>query len=226
MAIKIYSVRFGINRCYLIQDQGMIMIDGGPPNKLPAFQKFIRRIAIDPTVIRLIVLTHGDFDHVGSASEIRSLTGAKIAIHENDRAHVEQAIYNFPPGTTVWGKLLHAVLNPALKPVMRFTGATCDIVLTDSDHPLNEYGIKGKIIYTPGHTKGSVSVLLDTGEAFVGCMAHNNIPFRLRPGLPIFAEDIDAIGQSWKKLIEGGAQMIYPAHGSPFPVDVIKNILG
>jgi hydroxyacylglutathione hydrolase len=225
MALKIYPIRFGINRCYLIQDKGTIMIDGGPPNKSSAFQKFIKRIPIDPTAIGLIVLTHGDFDHVGSASDIKMLSGAEIAIHENDKPNFEKAIYNFPPGATVWGRFLRALLNPILKRTMRFTGKTCDIVLNNSDFPLHDYGINGKIVYTPGHTKGSVSVLLDTGEAFVGCMAHNNVPFRLRPGLPIFAEDIDEVRQSWKKLIQSGAHMIYPAHGSPFPVDVIENSL-
>jgi hypothetical protein len=56
-------------------------------------------------------------------------------------------------------------------------------------------------------------------------MAHNNFPFRFRPGLPIFAEDIDEVKESWKSLIQRGVRMIYPAHGDPFPVDVIKNIL-
>jgi hydroxyacylglutathione hydrolase len=67
--------------------------------------------------------------------------------------------------------------------------------------------------------------LLDTGEAFVGCMAHNNLPFRLRPGLPIYALDIDSIKANWKLIIDKGAKMIYPGHGNPFPVEVMKKIL-
>ena len=95
MSTQIYSVRFGINRCYLIQEEGVIMIDGGPPNKLNAFQKFIEGIPIHSKDIRLIILTHGDFDHVGSAGEIKSLTGAQIAIHENDRATFELLLNPF-----------------------------------------------------------------------------------------------------------------------------------
>lgn len=225
MPIQIYPIRFGINRCYLVQDDGIIMIDGGPPNKSIAFQKFITRIPIRPDDIRLIILTHGDPDHVGSARDIKLLTGANIAIHENDRLNFENSLYNFPPGTTSWGRLLRFVLNPILKISLKFPGDKSDIVLDNSDYPLYDFGINGKIVYTPGHTKGSVSVLLETGEAFVGCLAHNNLPFRFRPGLPIFAEDIDEVRESWKLLIQRGARMIYPAHGDPFHVDVIKNIL-
>ena len=113
--MQIYPIRFGINRCYLVRDDGVIMIDGGPPNKSIAFQKLIKKLPIHPNDIRLIILTHGDFDHVGSAPEIRLITGAKIAIHENDRLNFENSLYNWPPGTTSWGRLLRFVLNPILK---------------------------------------------------------------------------------------------------------------
>jgi glyoxylase-like metal-dependent hydrolase (beta-lactamase superfamily II) len=201
------------------------MIDGGPPNKLKAFHKFIKRIEVNPSEIRLLVLTHGDFDHVGSAKDIKELTGAKIAIHENDRLNFEKSIYNYPPGTNSWGKISRFILKPILKIFLKFPGGETDIILDNLDYSLQEYGFNGKIIFTPGHTKGSISVLLETGEAFVGCLAHNNPPFRLKPGLPIYADDIEMVKKSWELLIQQGAKMIYPAHGDPFPVDVIKNVL-
>ena len=100
-----------------------------------------------------------------------------------------------------------------------------DILITDKPFPLTEYGINGNIIHTPGHTLGSISVILDSGEAFVGCMAHDGLPFRIRPGLPIYAQDIVAIKESWRLLIDKGAKMIYPGHGNPFPVKIIKKYL-
>jgi hydroxyacylglutathione hydrolase len=225
MSTQIYSIRFGINRCYLIKENGIIMIDGGPPNKVGAFQKYLTEKSVTPNDIRLIVLTHGDFDHVGSAQAIKLLTGAQIAIHERDRLNFEKSQHNFPLGTTMWGRFLRFILNPITQKIFSFTGGTSDIILEDSDYPLQDFGISGKIVYTPGHTKGSVSVILENGEAFVGCLAHNNIPFRLRPGLPIFAEDIDEVKKSWNSLLQRDVKMIYPAHGNPFPVDVIKSIL-
>ena len=50
-------------------------------------------------------------------------------------------------------------------------------------------------------------------------------PFRLRPGLPIYALDIATVKENWKLLIDKGAKMIYPGHGNPFPVEVMKKIL-
>jgi len=162
---------------------------------------------------------------VGSAGDIKSLTGAKIAIHENDRETFEKGLHHFPTGTTAWGHFLRSILNPVTKILFKFPGEMPDIVLDDSDYPLQDFGINGSIVYTPGHTSGSVSVLLESGDAFVGCLAHNNLPFRLKPGLPIFADNIEEVKRNWKTVIERGAKTIYPAHGDPFPVEVIKKIL-
>ncbi len=226
MPPRILTIKAGINRCYLIKEEGAILIDAGPPGKIDTFKKAFEKFSINPHDIRLIILTHGDLDHTGSAEDLKQLTGAKIVIHRADQKLFEQALFNFPRGVTAWGKCMHAILSPLLKRILHGApGARADIVLTDDDYPLTEYGIRGKIIDTPGHTPGSVSVLLETGDAFVGCMAHNSPPFRLGPGLPIFAEDIERVKQSWQPLLEQGATTIYPGHGEAFAADVIARAL-
>ena len=162
---------------------------------------------------------------MGSAKEIREITGAKIAIHENDRINLEQGIFNWPNGVNAWGKISHGLFSPLLKNRMTFPGVKADIILDEKGLSLKDYGLSGRILHTPGHTMGSVSVLLDSGEAFVGCMAHNNLPFRFCPGLPIYADNIELIKQSWKRIIEEGATMIFPGHGKPFPIENIKKYL-
>ena len=72
------------------------------------------------------------------------------------------------------------------------------MALDDQGLSLKKYGIAGKVISTPGHTYGSISLVLESGEAFVGCLAHNRPPFVLKPKLPIYAKDIDQLKESWK----------------------------
>ncbi len=201
------------------------MIDGGPPGKLKQIQKFLEANSLPAGEIKLMILTHGDFDHIGSAKDIKELTGGMIAIHKNDKINLEKSVYNFPLGVTRWGRISRLLLNPIMKKFAKIPPIDADIILNDEDYSLKIFGINGKIIYTPGHTRGSVSVLLETGEAFVGCLAHNNLPFRLRPGLPIYGGDVERIKESWRMMIDKGAKMIYPGHGNPFPVGVIKKIL-
>jgi glyoxylase-like metal-dependent hydrolase (beta-lactamase superfamily II) len=59
---------------------------------------------------------------------------------------------------------------------------------------------------------GSVSVLLDSGEAFVGDLAMIKLPLRFGPGLPTVAEDIEKVKESWRRLLELGVTTVYPAH--------------
>ena len=103
--------------------------------------------------------------------------------------------------------------------------AKVDIALGDEEFSLAPFGISGKVLYTPGHTLGSVSVLLDSGNAFVGDLAMNGIPFHFRPGLPIFAEDLELVKRSWRLLLDQGAKVIYPGHGKPFRADIISRLV-
>jgi hydroxyacylglutathione hydrolase len=225
METKIFPIKLGLNSCYLIRGKDVVMIDGGMPYKLKMFKRKLSKLGIMPSEIKLIVLTHSHFDHSGSAREIRDLTGAKIAIHESERTYVENGGMIIPKGVNTYGKLSKPLLFSIFKRIS-FPKFKPDILITDEPCSLSIYGIDGNIIHTPGHTVGSISVILDSGEAFVGCMAHNGFPFRVRPGLPIYAQDIEAIKKCWKILIDRGIKMIYPGHGKPFPVEVIKTELG
>jgi glyoxylase-like metal-dependent hydrolase (beta-lactamase superfamily II) len=91
---------------------------------------------------------------------------------------------------------------------------------------LREYGVPGRVIHTPGHTEGSVSVLLDSGEAFVGDIAVNRLPLRLSPGLPVLGHNLEQVKESWRALLGEGAKTVYPGHGKSFPAKVIREALG
>jgi hydroxyacylglutathione hydrolase len=224
MGIIVYPMILGPDQCYIIRGKSAVMIDGGAPNKIDQFRKKLELLSIKPAEIKLIVITHGHWDHIGSAKEIKELTGAKIAMHQIEKEWLEKSLKAMPPGINTWGHIMGFIIKMFL-PFIRIPGTNVDIVIGNEGLPLDGYGIPGKVIYTPGHSNGSVSVLLDTGEAFVGDMAMNGFPLCLKPGLPIFAEDKRKLIQSWKFLLEQGVQKIYPAHGAPFSADLIRSLL-
>ena len=224
MSTHIYPIPLGFDHCYLIQDKGTIMVNGGAPKKAKEFTKAIEKIGINTHDIKLIILTHGHWDHIGSVKEIKELTGAKIALHHLEKEWLEKSLKPMPPGVTTWGHILSKIVTMFL-PFISIPGTSVDIVIGNEGLLLEGYGIPGKVIYTPGHSSGSVSILLKTGEAFVGDMAMNKFPLRFSPGLPIFAEDPVKLNESWKSLLDQGAKMIYPAHGKPFSAGIIRAAL-
>ena len=224
MAVDIIEMALGFGRCYVLKADGAVAVDAGAPKKGDRFVRGLERASVNPEDVGLIVLTHGHWDHVGSAGDLKKLTGAKLAMHQSEVDWLEQSRTPLPPGITAWGRALMSV-NRLFMPFISVPPAKVDLQLGDDGLSLTDYGVPGRILHTPGHTAGSVSVLLDTGEAFVGDLAMNKFPLRLSPGLPILGEDPAAVLSSWQLLLELGATTVYPAHGKPFSADVIRKAI-
>jgi len=224
MAVQIHPISFGIVSAFLLTGEKTILIDAGIPGQINRFLNGLAAVKTQPDEIDLLLFTHGHMDHIGLAKEIVELSGAKTAIHYREKDWVETGKTSFPPGATTWGKILASLVK--LTPEMNIPPTKVDLAFQDDGIPLDEYGISGRVVYSPGHTMGSTSVLLENGDAIVGDLAMNAKYMRLSPGMPIFAEDLNLIKPSWKKLLELGAKKIYPAHGKPFSADVFRKQLG
>ena len=224
MNTEIFPIELAIDTCYVLKGDGIVALDAGPPNKSDVFCRGLEKVGIQPGDVDLILLTHAHWDHMGSAGAIKEATGAPLAVHEEEVDWVERGNPPLPSGLTGWGKVLRVILQ-VFTPLIGGSATPVDISWTASERSLADYGIQGTVVHTPGHSPGSVSVILESGEAFVGDLAMNLFPLTLRPGLPILGDDADLIVDSWRKILPMGIKTVFPAHGKPFPVDVIRRAL-
>src|SRR5260221_4506713 len=86
--------------------------------------------------------------------------------------------------------------------------------------------VDGRIVHTPGHSIGSVTVLLDSGAAYIGDLCYNAFPFHMGPIRPLYADDVPVLYASWRKLLATNATRLYPAHGQPFAVGALRAAAG
>ena len=64
--------RLGSVNCYLIKTEtGFVLIDTGSSNGRAELEHQLERAGCKPGNLRLILLTHGDFDHTGNAAHLR-----------------------------------------------------------------------------------------------------------------------------------------------------------
>ena len=99
------------------------------------------------------------------------------------------------------------------------------IVSDDDEKMMKSIGVDGQILHTPGHTDDSITLLMNDGSAFVGDLSMNILNLCGCDYRPIFADNMDTVFESWKKLIKKGAKVIYPSHGDPFDVEELVAVL-
>ena len=114
METEIHRLSLAFCHCYVIKEEGLILVDAGFPNQGEKFAKELKDLSINPRDISLILLTHGHYEHIGSVNEIKKLTGGKIAINQHEKNWVEQALRPpLPPGTNLWGNMIGAIYSLA-----------------------------------------------------------------------------------------------------------------
>ena len=178
---------------------------------------------IKPEDLSLIILTHGHQDHAGSASILHDISSAPVAAHIYDVDFLQRGRQDSLKPCSIPGYLLKFFFG--MKKNSSFPPFLPD-VLIDAPFNLNPYGIEGMIIPTPGHSKGSVSVALNSGERFTGDLIIPQIPSG-KPGLPFWADEPYKFLSSVRIITDENSTIFYPGHGGPFTkndiFEMIKN---
>ncbi|MBE2222633.1 MAG: MBL fold metallo-hydrolase [Anaerolineae bacterium] len=165
-----------------------LLVDIGWPGSLGTMQANLKRMDIPLTEIRYALATHYHIDHAGLGQELK-LEGVPLLVLDVQVSAI--------PLMKTWTK-------PQDHYVDIITHDNVTIPLSESRALLENIGITGEIVHTPGHSDDSVSLLLDDGSVFTGDLTH--------PAF-ISMEDAATVYASWRLLRERGATRVYPGHG-------------
>ncbi|MFZ2096956.1 MAG: MBL fold metallo-hydrolase [Anaerolineales bacterium] len=201
---------------YLIRtDQGFFLVDTGMTNARRQIELALEHLCCHPGDLKLILLTHGDFDHTGNAAHLRDKFSAKIAMHQADSGMLEN-------GDMFWNrKFKNSFLKKVMPLFIRFgekERCTPDIYVEDGT-VLTEYGWDAQVYNTPGHSSGSICILTAFGDLFCGDLLTNSTG---KPMLNSMMYDSEAGKASLEKLKALSIKTVYPGHGLPFAWEALE----
>jgi hydroxyacylglutathione hydrolase len=199
----------GRSNVYLLAGQsGLILVDTGRSRRWPALERGLA----DAGVGRLdaLVLTHAHFDHAENARRLRDRFGAAVIVHESESGFLERGDAPLPAGSVLATRFFTRRLRRLLQPRFRYHGCPADVAVGDR-FDLAWLGANAYALHTPGHCRGAMSVVLDDEIALVGDTMVNAGPWSV---FPPFADDVELLLDSWRRLLQTGCRIFLPGHGA------------
>ena len=192
--MNIVNVGYDSTNYYVIgAGKNRLLVDVGWPGTLGKLLANLKRKGIAIEEIKYLLATHYHPDHAGLVQEVKN-KGVRLVVAEGQG--------DFIAGLKQW-----------MKPEMHYVDIdlrdNTAVTLAESRAFLAKLEIAGEIVATPGHSDDSVTLVLDSGDAFTGDLQSVSRADEL---------EVEAVTASWEKLRAMGAKMIHPGHGPSRPV--------
>jgi len=223
------STKLSFTNVFLLEcEEGYLLIDTSYNHTYPQFRRWLSQVGVELNEIGYILLTHHHDDHAGFLHSLIEDSEARLIAHEKAAPHLLEGAHHmdmeYLNACTEITLRLYSLFRRHTYPSYRVRDD--DILIRgDETQLLEEIGVDGEILCTPGHTDDSITLLMSNGDAFVGDAAMNFLGFCGIRYRPIVYKSIDEAYRSWERLIDGGAQTIYPSHGDPFKVEMLRQEL-
>lgn len=216
--MKVLPIGLKIVKSFLIvgDSSTLVLVDAGNPGDGEKIAGKVREMGYRPEDISIILLTHGHRDHIGGIKILKEITGAEILIHENEAKVLEKGIEPPIKPRGFLGNLMSLFISNRREDLSDLVEGVEPDFLVEEKLTLNALGIDGEVIHTPGHTSGSLSVVLNDGSAIVGDLVMGRLFVLGRASYPIIAADADELKRSIRKILAKNPNNIYPSHGGPF----------
>lgn len=213
----------------ILQDENeMVLIDCGYPNFLKLIEDAAMNNGVNIKNLTKIIITHHDFDHMGSLAEFkRQYADLQILASEKDALYINgskkslrlqqaESIYDFlTDEEKEQAKYFHKTLES-------IESCNVDIELTDKDKLEVCGGIE--IIATPGHMPGHISIYHKESKSLIAGDALVVENGELVIALPQYTLDIEGAKRSIKKFLDYDIDRIICYHGGVYEKDIVKTL--
>jgi glyoxylase-like metal-dependent hydrolase (beta-lactamase superfamily II) len=214
---KVINILSGRSNVFLIlKSEFNILVDTSPGTYRRKLDTLLKKLNISR--IDYLVLTHSHYDHAENAGFIKKTYGARVIINQEEAGFLERGENIVPKGTHPLPGALISIFSPLFVRLARYEPCAPDIS-AGSLYEFKEPGLNVHIIHTPGHTQGSMSVIVDNEIALVGDAMFGIFRDKI---MPPFGNDKDQIVRSWGKLLETGCRIFLPSHGKPRLRDTVE----
>ena len=211
--IEIERIACGTGNCFIVSQGGSaILVDtAGNLHR----KKVLKQCQAKN--IRLIVLTHGHYDHAQNAAWLAKELNVPIAMHPADLPLLSDMLPEPMYGIDWISHLLIGTLKLSRRPGLRWLSFVLNtrtppfepaVALSDG-FSLAEYGVDATVIELPGHTRGSVGIV--AGDGLLAGDALTNL---FAPSKAALWVDKDAMEQSAEKASAYGTGVtVHFGHG-------------
>ncbi|MGN1343496.1 MAG: MBL fold metallo-hydrolase [Traorella sp.] len=221
--MEIIKIETKLSNMYVVKDDKTMIVDAGAGTFGDEYRSLVKN-AVNESEVSLIVITHGHLDHCEGLDLLREMyPEAKVLAHKNTIKFLETGEYPAYVPRGEYGPGFVEFANSQTIGVPK--NGKVDIVVDDEDYDLSEYGIHGKVIYTPGHTDSAISVILDTKETIVGDNVLQNPFNNFAVTTAVISDDPKALKDSVTRLVNE-ANTFYCGHaGKIITCDEVKEAL-
>lgn len=186
----IYELYYDNTNTYIISgNNGMLMFDTGWAGTFMKMCKALGEQNISLSDIKYLLVSHFHPDHMGIAGEL-AMQGVTVVVMESQKDYIHASDYVFARDKRV---TFTPITDDKIKVI------TCE----ESRRFLQELGIEGCMIPTPGHSDDSISLILDSGDVFVG---------DLYPLYEREAHEEADVQESWKQILATKPKRIFYGH--------------